>query len=91
MADFLLINLHQASLDHERLQPISKHMQSSLVEGSVEGNLSTIPGLSRALIQRAARAGNMPTAIRVEELLKKNEVCINLAYSTLPIYTMKFF
>jgi len=63
----------KASLDHERLQPISKHMQSSLVEGSVEGNLSTIPGLSRALIQRAARAGNMPTAIRVEELLKKNE------------------
>lgn len=63
----------KASLDHERLQPISKHMASSLADGSVEGNLSTIPGLSRALIQRAARAGNMPTAIRVEELLKKNE------------------
>ncbi|KAL5264016.1 hypothetical protein ACHWQZ_G005192 [Mnemiopsis leidyi] len=63
----------KASLDHERLQPISKHMQSSLTEGTVEGNLSTIPGLSRAMIQRAARAGNMPTAIRVEELLKKNE------------------
>ena len=51
-------------------------MASSLADGSVEGNLSTIPGLSRALIQRAARAGNMPTAIRVEELLKKNEVSL---------------
>ena len=28
----------------------------------------------RALIQRAAKAGNMGTAIRVEEVLKKNEV-----------------
>jgi len=63
----------KASLDHERLQPISKSMQSTLIDGSVEGNLATIPGLSRALIQRAARAGSMPTAIRVEELLKKNE------------------
>jgi len=64
----------KSSLDHERLQPISRHLTSSLQGESVEANLATIPGLSRALIQRAAKAGNMGTATRIEEVLKKNEM-----------------
>ena len=78
----------QASLDHERLQPISKNMQSSLGQESIEGNLATIPGLSRALIQRAARSGNMPTAIKIEELLRRNEVGSNSASRTLLVVAL---
>ena len=41
---------------------------------TIEGNLATIPGLTRALIQRAAKAGNIPTALKVEEVLRRNEL-----------------
>lgn len=63
----------KAALDQERIQPLGKGTYSGGDGSTVEGNLATIPGLSRAMIKRANRAGNMPTATRVEELLKRNE------------------
>ena len=76
LSDTTVSSFIKANLDHERLQPIGRHVQSSLggIHGVDAGNLATIPGLSRAMIQRAAKSGHVPFSVRVENLLKKNEV-----------------